>query len=266
MSEKTLFVKQIKPGVYLLDEKHEATGYLVVGESKACVIDTMNGVCNLKEEVRKLTDKPLMVINTHGHPDHIYGNMYFDEAYINPLDLELAQQFIDDPEFVKICKDKDLQMPPFKDIKGGDVIDLGGKTLEVYDLPGHTAGEIVLLLKEDRILFTGDSINHHLWLQLGGCPPIPECIKAIDKVMFLENEADIILHGHAHDFDDISLMHCLRDGLIEIRDGKTSEDEPYVWFDGVGKAHHFKVEPNKHYQQEDHVICYNPVSMIRKQR
>jgi glyoxylase-like metal-dependent hydrolase (beta-lactamase superfamily II) len=35
----------------------------------------------------------------------------------------------------------------FKEIKGGDVIDLGGKTLEVYDLPGHTAGEIVLLLK-----------------------------------------------------------------------------------------------------------------------
>ena len=55
-------------------------------------------------------------------------------------------------------------MPPFEPIRGGEVIDLGGLHLEVIELPGHTPGGILLLLKEDRILFTGDSINH-----ISGC-------------------------------------------------------------------------------------------------
>jgi len=41
--EHELFIKEVRSGIYLLDEGHEATGYLVVGEEKACVIDTMNG-------------------------------------------------------------------------------------------------------------------------------------------------------------------------------------------------------------------------------
>ena len=52
--EKELFIKEIRPGVYLMDEAHEATGYLVTGAERACVIDTMNGYNNLQEAVRKL--------------------------------------------------------------------------------------------------------------------------------------------------------------------------------------------------------------------
>ena len=37
-TEKELYIKEMIPGVYLLDEAHEATGYLVIGKEKACVI------------------------------------------------------------------------------------------------------------------------------------------------------------------------------------------------------------------------------------
>ena len=80
--EKELYIKEMCPGVYLLDEAHESTGYLVVGEEKACVIDTMNGYNDLYKVVREITDKPVFVINTHGHPDHIFGNVNFEKAYI----------------------------------------------------------------------------------------------------------------------------------------------------------------------------------------
>ena len=256
MEEKKLYVNQIRPFLYLLDEAHSATGYLVIGSEKACVIDTMCGECNLLEEVRKLTDKPLIVVNTHGHGDHIIGNVYFDEAYINFKDLPVVEMFTSNPEFIEETEKYGVKIPPFKEIKGGDTIDLGDKTLEVINLPGHTPGGILLLLKEDRILFTGDGINHHLWMQLDGCLPLHEYVKELDKVMYLENEADIILHGHARDCDDISLMRCLRDGIQEIVDGKTSDDEPYNWFGGVATQHHFKCLEGRRYQQDDHVICY----------
>ena len=256
MDTEKLYIKELRPYLYLFDENHEATGFLVIGEKKACLIDTMLGYHNYKEEIEKITDKPVMVINTHCHPDHIYGNVYFDEAYISPIDLPFTEEFINDPEFVEECKKLGGSMPPFKEIKGGDTVDLGGKTLEIYDIPGHTPGGILLLLKEDRILFTGDAINHHLWLQVPNAAPLKECAEAIDKVLFLENEADLILHGHARDFDDISLMRCVRDGILEIIDGKTQDDKPYEWFGGVCKQHPFKVVPGRRYQQDDHVIVY----------
>lgn len=197
--EKELYIKQLKPFLYLMDEAHEATGYIVVGDERVCVIDTMNGYNDLHKVVREITDKP---------------------------------------------------------IKGGDVIDLGGKTLEVYELPGHTPGGILLLLREERILFTGDSVNHHLWMQLDGCPEMQEYVKALDKIMFLEKEADVILHGHATGFDDISLLRCMRQGAVEICNGETENDLPYNWFGGVAKQHPFKLENDKEYDRAASVICY----------
>ena len=104
MEEKKLFIKEVMPGIFLMDEAHEATGYLVVGNERACVIDTMNGYNDLYQAVRELTDKPLTVVNTHGHPDHIFGNMFFQEAYLHPADRELARMFVEDPEYKKMLE------------------------------------------------------------------------------------------------------------------------------------------------------------------
>ena len=254
--EKELYIREVRPGIFLMDEAHEATGYLVVGEKRACVIDTMNGYNDLGRAVRERTDKPVTVVNTHGHPDHIFGNIWFEEALIHPADLALARSFADDPEFLEFCREKNRRMPPFREILPGEVLDLGGRTLEVFALPGHTPGGILLLLREDRILFTGDSVNHHLWMQLDGCLPMEAFVKELDKVLFLEERADILLHGHAREEDDISLLHCLRAGAEEICLGKTGQDRPYDWFGGTDLQHPFRCEPDRHYQQDDHVICY----------
>lgn len=195
--EKKMYVTEIRKGIYLMDEAHEATGYLVVGEERACMIDTMNAYTNLREEVKKLTDKPVYVVNTHGHGDHIFGNVYFDEAYIDPADRGIVRMFLESPDYVKLAEEKGWKMPLYKEIHEGDKLDLGGRTLEIYSLPGHTPGGILLLLKEDRVLFSGDSINHHLWMQLPGCLPLHEYVKKLDRIMFLEEKADIVVHGHA---------------------------------------------------------------------
>lgn len=259
--EKELFIKEVETGIYLMDEAHEATGYLVVGEDRACVIDTMNGYNDLYQEVRKMTDKPLLVINTHGHPDHIFGNVYFEWAYLHPKDLPLARSFYESPEFVRICEEKHLRMPPFDGVREGDAFDLGGRHLEVYELPGHTPGGIVLLLREERILFTGDSVNHHLWMQLEGCAPMKEFVKSLDRILFLEEKADRILHGHAREFDDVSLMRCLRNGAEELAQGRTENDLPYHYFGGEARQHPFACLPERHYSQEEHVICYRPENL-----
>ena len=143
------------------------------------------------------------------------------------------------------------------EVKEGDTFDLGGKHLVVYELPGHTPGGILVLLKEDRILFTGDSINHHLWMQLDHSLPMEELVKNLDRLMFLEAEADYILHGHTGGFDDISLMSCVREGAWEICRGENTKDSDYQYFGGMARQHPFECRADKQYNQDAHVICYN---------
>ena len=61
--------------------------HLVEGEEKALLIDTGYGIGNLKGLVQKLTDKPLLVANTHFHGDHSAGNGQFEEVYCHEYDV-----------------------------------------------------------------------------------------------------------------------------------------------------------------------------------
>lgn len=237
MFERTIITK-LDDHIYLLDDHHEATGYLVLGQERAALIDTMNGVEDLREVVRSLTDLPLVIINTHGHPDHIFGNIFFDEAaYMSPLDLPLAEQFIHDPQFASHCAQLGRSMPPFLPLTDGDVIDLGGRKLEAILLPGHTPGGMLLLDHTDGTLYTGDSINWHTWMQLDCCLPMHEFLAKLNALEPRWQEVQRVLHGHALGFDDASLLRAHRDAVADLIAGNTADDEDYTYFAGTVKAH-----------------------------
>lgn len=252
MFERIIFEK-LNEHLWIMDDNHEATGYLVVGQDRALVIDTMNGYEDVRAVVRTVTDLPVMVVNTHGHCDHIYGNIYFDKAYLNPKDNEIAKKHMSFPDFVTALKERGAVMPPFSPIHGGEVLDLGGLTIEVHEIPGHTPGGIMLYIREDRILFTGDSINHHLWMQLEESLMLKDYLKVLDGLEAVFQKTDYILHGHARGFDDISLVYKLKKGVEELvnQTGRdiTDADPEYKWFGGCDKIHQF--------DDDGSAICYS---------
>ncbi len=237
-------LKQLNDHIWLMDDQHEATGYIVAGSRRALIIDTMNGFENVAAIAETVTDQPLTVINTHGHCDHIYGNVWFDEALLDERDLELASRHSAMPEFAKACEEYSLRMPPFRTVKEGDTIDLGSLTAEIISLPGHTPGSLCVLIREDRILFTGDGINRHLWMQLEESLPLEQLLCSLDRAAALvKGRADRILHGHAQGFEDISLLDRLREGVRELVEQKGTEvtdgDLEYNWFGGKALQHVF---------------------------
>ncbi|MDE6973733.1 MAG: MBL fold metallo-hydrolase [Lachnospiraceae bacterium] len=230
-------VKKLTPYIYLLDDMQEASGYLVVGKEKALVVDTMNGCEDVNAVVREITDLPVMVVNTHGHPDHIFGNVYFDKAYINPADLPIAEHFINEPQFAANFREHNLKMPEFAPINPGEEIDLGGVLLEVIGLPGHTPGGICLFIRKDGILFTGDSVLDHTWMHLEESLPMEAFLENLHKLKPVLAETKYLLTGHHRDFVDVSFCKAHRDAVAEVCAGKNENDIDYEWFGGVCKAH-----------------------------
>lgn len=132
--------------------------YLVEGEKEALVIDTGNGCGNLREMCRKLTDKPIRrAANTHEHFDHTVGNCYFDEVYMT----QACKDAVTSPDY-RYAYLNDLDIPrdyPIHVVSDGDIIDLGGRELEVFAVPDHAAGSMMLLDRKNRLLFSGDELG-----------------------------------------------------------------------------------------------------------
>lgn len=130
--------------------------YLLEGEAAALLIDTAYGFCDMKAYCEKLTDKPILVANTHGHLDHAGGNGYFEEVYMHenaPVDYWTFQG--------GPCDISKLPHPDFKKIflKEGDTIELGNRTIEAIDITSHSNGSLAFLDASHRLLYCGDELE-----------------------------------------------------------------------------------------------------------
>ena len=191
-------IQQIRPNVYLIDDAGDSTCFLVTGSEKALLVDTANGYEDLHAIVRTLTDLPVIVVNTHGHGDHIYGNVYFDEAWLHPADNALYDMSFGYAK--EQLEQHGLKPCPVKPLAVGQLFDLGGVQLEVVDLKGHTAGSIGLLDKGGRILYTGDGLNVHIWMQLDHSLPIATLLETVRALKEKHGgDFDYVAHGHARE-------------------------------------------------------------------
>ncbi len=254
MSEfKRLKAMQINDHIWLFNDNNEATGYLVTGSERAVIIDTMCGYENVRELAQSITELPLTVINTHGHPDHVYGNVYFEEAYIHPADIEIANKFYQHPEFQKAASSFGLKPAKFIPITEGEVINLGGIQLQVFELSGHTPGGIVLLDKNDRILFTGDSILAQTWMQVPEALPMKQFLSSLQKIQSIRSEFDYILTGHSREIEDASLYEHQIRAVQEVCEENNENDVEYTWFGGTCMAHPYGEEPRKIVYQKENI-------------
>ena len=240
---------QIRPNVHLIDDAGDSTCYLITGSECALLVDSVNGYEDLKAITKTLTDLPVIVVNTHGHGDHIYGNVYFEEAWLHPADFALYDQFFG---YAKdIMEQNNLKPCPVKALEIGQIFDLGGVQLEVVDLSGHTAGSIGLLDKDARIIYTGDGLNTHLWMQLDHSLPISTMLETFRKLKAEHGQDfDYVDHGHTKVLRDKEILDWMIQGCEDILAGRTEQDMDYQYFGGVCRQHPISGTPGE-------VIVYN---------
>ena len=244
MSFERAKIQQLRPNVYLIDDAGDSTCYLITGVERALLVDTANGREDLRAIVRSLTKLPVIVVNTHGHGDHVFGNVYFDEAWLHPADNALYDMFFG---YAREELDKHGLRPcPVKPLAIGQIFDLGGVQLEVVDLKGHTAGSVGLLDKAGRILYTGDGLNVHLWMQLDHSLPISTLLESFRALKEQHGgDFDYVAHGHARELRSKEILDWMIRGCEDILAGRTENDQPYQYFGGTARQHPINDTPGE---------------------
>jgi glyoxylase-like metal-dependent hydrolase (beta-lactamase superfamily II) len=195
-------VKQIAPKVYKINEYNLSTMFVIVGENRALVLDCGTGVGDFKSIVENLVEgKPYDLALTHAHVDHVGGRGQFDKLFVHEKDaciikdatvlyrkfyLFLVRLKFKCLSFKKAVINKVDKEPDVVTFKEGFTFDLGGRTVVAIDSPGHTLGSTSFLLKEDKILFSGDTANPQMLMFLSHSTTILEFSKTLEKLKALE--------------------------------------------------------------------------------
>ena len=191
--------QRLREGVYLIAEPMHVNNYLIVGAHQAVLFDTGLGIADIRRCVESITDKPILVVNSHHHFDHVGGNHRFDKVAFHRDGVELHRadppahwlpkylecvaaveqeyqnfEAIDGQWFNVLGPEMRLRpVPPDFDrnawtvtpveparvLDDGDEIDLGDRVLRVLHTPGHTIDSICLLDEKKRLLFSGDTVD-----------------------------------------------------------------------------------------------------------
>lgn len=127
--------------------------YLVEGNERAILIDAGTDIKNLDKIVSSITSKPVTLIATHVHSDHTGPSINcFSEIWINPNDTVLI------PFVMGNYKGK------VNYLENGEILDLGGRKIEVVYNPGHTPGSTSFIDKKAGYGFSGDAFGSSLLL------------------------------------------------------------------------------------------------------
>ena len=207
-------------GFYRIGSPENVFSYLICGTKQAMLIDTGYGLGDIRSTVEQITPLPLVVMNTHGHCDHVGGNAQFDvPCMMHPADWELARahcspamrrsnaerlahslNYETGEEFSALPENFDpehyavLGTGELVEAREGMRFDLGGVTLELIETPGHTAGGISVLWREKHLLFVGDAVNFFTWLFAPESTGKESYLAMLDKVEALP--ADRYYGGH----------------------------------------------------------------------
>jgi glyoxylase-like metal-dependent hydrolase (beta-lactamase superfamily II) len=204
----------------------EVNAGVVTSPEMAVAIDTLpfpEETIQLRKFVEQELQVPIrFVINTHYHADHTWGNYLFPGAKV--ISHSVCRQMLLDKGISALEKAKaqnsslknvKIKLPEITFDQGEMVLKVGKKTLRLLSFPGHCDGAIAVLIEEDRILFSGDTVMSVPYIVDGNIDDTISSMKLVRKLgleNLVQGHGDIILRGEID-----QMMKDNIDYLTEIR-------------------------------------------------
>ncbi len=138
--------------------------YILYDETKECII--IDPGCYDNRERSELADfiqqnelKPVKLLNTHCHLDHIFGNGFVADKYNLKLEMNKNDQIVLD-SYLTVAGIYNLQAQPSPApsvyLEEGDIVNFGNSSLQIVFTPGHSPGSITFYNTEQKFMIAGD--------------------------------------------------------------------------------------------------------------
>ena len=183
--------------------------YLVEGNKSAVLIDAGVRIPELDKIVAKITSKPVTMILTHGHGDHVGGAGPFPEVWVSPADEQM---------FLSNLRGYQGKIVHLTD---GQIIDLGDRKLEVMFTPGHTAGSVTFFDKANHYGFSGDAFGSTNLLVFTYLSNVVASAAKVEKYI-KENNIKFLFPGHysGDNLETPQRVTDIKEMCQEVLDGK----------------------------------------------
>ena len=183
----------------------EENTYLLYNEFSDCII--IDPGCYFpeeKDEIKAFITQsgltPRMLLNTHCHLDHVFGNKYVAETYSLTLQLHKDEKLLLDyapTSGLMYNMPFDNYVGEFIYLKQGDIVKLGDDELSVIEAPGHSPGHICFYCKKQNFIISGDV----LFNRSVGRTDLPggnheTLIKNIKEKLFVLPDETVVYSGH----------------------------------------------------------------------
>lgn len=242
--------EQVSDHIYVVTENysmvHRFTIGVIIGEERIAVIDSGLGMTgDLRSYIESFagTDKPMICLCTHGAIDHIGASKLFDEAYLNPLDLEMIPRAVlterrlsdlnafclENKEVMEYCREHMLinEDSTFLDVREGDSFDLGGGiVVEPIATPGHSKGHLAYLCRSGNIAFVGDAINADVHIKQLDKQGLRDYASMLRRFLLIAGEDVVMYAGHLNRAHRAGVVHHLAAACEEVADGNICGDPP----------------------------------------
>jgi glyoxylase-like metal-dependent hydrolase (beta-lactamase superfamily II) len=232
-------VYKVAPGTFAIYEPRqfeETISYLIVGTKQALLFDTGMGIGNIKAVVARLTSRPVVVVNSHTHNDHVGGNWQFpfvfgmDTAFTRANAKGSREDAQAELAGENLCGDlpkgfnrANYVTKPWKIslfVRDGFKVNLGRRTVEIIATPGHTPDAISLVDRENKLLFTGDTYYPAtIWLYRPETD-LSAYILSVEKLAALAPQVKLVLGAHNIPVASPAALGRLRDAIQQVVDGK----------------------------------------------
>jgi len=197
-----------RPGLWLIEtplEDFEVRGIVVVGSERAVVWDTLARPVDMKQVAALFPGLPCTVVYSHGDWDHVWGTRGLAVAPDEVIAHEACAHRFRDELPGELREKQALRPSEYGDVRlvpptrtFGDRLDLelGGITLEIHALPGHTPDSVVGYIPEWRTLLAGDSVESPLPF-LYPESPLEAWVRGLEKwAKVLEEGSAAVIPSH----------------------------------------------------------------------
>ncbi|MGB1242540.1 MAG: MBL fold metallo-hydrolase [Chitinophagales bacterium] len=138
--------------------------YLIYDETNECVV--FDPGCQTSKEKQTLTDviadlnlKPVILVNTHCHIDHVFGNKFMMETYGLELAIHKGElPVLQSVEMVGRMYNIPVEPSPMPSVflEEGDELKFGNSSLQIFLTPGHSPASLSFYSAADQFVIAGD--------------------------------------------------------------------------------------------------------------